>query len=119
MHRIQKHYPQYSEINQVTINCYQPGDGIGPHSDSTVTFGLDPIIVVSLSSPIVMDFIKDKRKLCIDVDRKSLLVMSDDSRLNWKHGIRNRKIDYVNGLLRTRGTRISVTFRKVYNFSSD
>lgn len=111
--RIQQNWPQFPGLNQLTINCYQPGDGIGPHSDSTALFGIDPIISVSLSSSIVMEFIKDKYKKSVDVGRKSLLIMSEQARLDWKHGIRNRKMDYVNGLLRKRGTRISLTFRKV------
>lgn len=112
-YRIQDNFPQFTGLNQLTINSYQPGDGIGPHSDSTTIFGTDPIIVVSLSSSIVMDFIIGKNKQHVDVGRKSLLIMSQEARLDWQHGIRNRKIDYVNGLLRKRGTRISLTFRKV------
>jgi len=104
----------HTEINQLTINCYEPGEGIGPHSDSEKLFGRDAIIVISISSGIVMDFLKGNVKKLVDVGRRSLLIMSKDARVNWKHGIRNRKIDYVNGQLKKRELRISLTFRRVY-----
>jgi alkylated DNA repair protein alkB family protein 8 len=111
--RIYNAWP-HTKINQLTINCYDPGEGIGPHSDSEKLFGRDAIIVVSISSGIVMDFLKEDVRKLVDVGRRSLLIMSEEARLHWKHGIRNRKIDYVNGNLKKRGLRVSLTFRRVY-----
>ncbi|KAL7675048.1 hypothetical protein ACOME3_001316 [Neoechinorhynchus agilis] len=42
--------------NQLTINCYEPGDGIPAHVDSVDNFGKE-IVCLSLGSPIIMEFI--------------------------------------------------------------
>lgn len=46
--------------------------------------------------------------------RRSLLVMAGAARYEWTHGIPCRKTDVVNGKLVRRGTRLSLTFRKVH-----
>lgn len=61
----------------------------------------------------------DGRHLTVLVPRRSLLVMTGESRYVWSHGITPRKSDIVpapvgNGLtLQNRGVRTSFTFRKV------
>lgn len=50
---------------------------------------------------------------------RSLVVMTGDSRYYWNHGIPARKSDLINGVLYHRGTRISLTFRKVIQKSND
>mmetsp|Transcript_54026 Transcript_54026/g.74076 ORF Transcript_54026/g.74076 Transcript_54026/m.74076 type:complete len:88 (+) Transcript_54026:1015-1278(+) len=44
---------------------------------------------------------------------RSLLIFSGEARYNWLHSIATRKVDKVNGLLRFRSRRVSLTFRKV------
>ncbi|XP_067663773.1 alkylated DNA repair protein alkB homolog 8-like [Haliotis asinina] len=109
-----KHYP-----DQLTVNQYEPGQGIPPHVDTPPAFE-DGIMSLSLGSQAVMDFRHpdDGRHLSVLLPQRSLLVMSGDSRYIWSHGITPRKSDIVptpdGGLtLVNRGTRTSFTFRKL------
>lgn len=57
-----------------------------------------------------------EQHLSISLPRRSLLIMSGESRYGWTHGITPRKVDVVsmeNGKLTTmqRGLRLSFTFR--------
>lgn len=102
---------------QMTVNRYEPGQGIPPHVDTHSAFK-DPIISLSLGSDIVMDFRNTEgRHLNVDLPRRSLLVMTGESRLGWTHGITPRKMDTVrlNSSLsiRKRELRVSFTFRKL------
>uniref|UniRef100_A0A6J0UDX7 tRNA (carboxymethyluridine(34)-5-O)-methyltransferase n=2 Tax=Pogona vitticeps TaxID=103695 RepID=A0A6J0UDX7_9SAUR len=115
--------------DQLTINQYEPGQGIPPHIDTHSAFE-DEIISLSLGAEIVMDFKHpDGRTLAVMLPQRSLLVMSGESRYLWTHGITPRKFDIVqasegqqvgtitadtgNLTLNKRGTRTSFTFRKV------
>ncbi|XP_005105017.1 alkylated DNA repair protein alkB homolog 8 [Aplysia californica] len=105
--------------DQLTVNQYKPGQGIPPHVDTTYAFE-DGIVSLSLGSQAVMDFRHpDGRHLSVVVPRRSLLIMTGDSRYVWSHGITPRKSDIVAtptgcGLtLVHRDTRLSLTFRKV------
>lgn len=64
-----------------------------------------------------MDFKRGEKKLSLLLPRRSLLVMSGESRYAWTHGICPRHSDVVeqkNSLTtRQRETRTSFTFRKV------
>jgi alkylated DNA repair protein alkB family protein 8 len=109
--------PEFSwfEPDQMTINKYQPGQGIPPHADTHSPF-LDPIVSLSLGSDIVMEF-KRKGVTCnVLLKRKSMLIMSGESRFGWLHGITPKTMDIVpaNGHLTTikRDVRYSYTFRK-------
>jgi alkylated DNA repair dioxygenase AlkB len=42
---------------------------------------------------------------------RSLLILSDEARYEWEHGIARRKTDRWNGRVLVRGRRLSVTFR--------
>ncbi|XP_065080263.1 alkylated DNA repair protein alkB homolog 8 [Ochlerotatus camptorhynchus] len=102
---------------QLTVNRYEPGQGIPPHVDTHSAFE-DPIISLSLGSDIVMDF-RDTtgQHLNVDLPRRSLLVMSGESRYGWTHGITPRKMDTVrlndSLTIRKREQRVSFTFRKL------
>ncbi|KAK6976876.1 Alkylated DNA repair protein alkB 8 [Biomphalaria glabrata] len=105
--------------DQLTVNQYKAGQGIPPHVDTVEAFQ-DGIMSLSLGSQVVMDFRHpDGRHLKVILPRRSLLVMTGDSRYVWSHGITPRKSDIVSnpngqGLtLLNRGTRTSFTFRKV------
>lgn len=97
--------------------------GIPPHVDTHSAFE-DAIVSLSLASDIVMEFRKPSlinakeyvEHVSLSLPRRSLLVMSGESRYGWKHGITPRKIDVIRdtaGHLTTkfRSKRISYTFR--------
>ncbi|KAM5246568.1 tRNA (carboxymethyluridine(34)-5-O)-methyltransferase ALKBH8 [Ctenodactylus gundi] len=121
-----KHKP-----DQLTINQYEPGQGIPAHIDTHSAFE-DEIVSLSLGSEIVMDFKHpDGVTVQVMLPRRSLLVMTGESRYLWTHGITPRKFDTVQAsehhksgvitgdiehlTLRKRGIRTSFTFRKVRN----
>lgn len=137
-------------VNQLTINDYQPGQGIASHIDTECCFG--PVIfILSLGSGITMTFTESpegspikngillprhSQKLGCDSNNhvstsqqsalkikgyvrkhvylppRSLLIMQDDARYKWAHGIAPRKRDKVNGVIQPRGRRISLTLRQ-------
>ncbi|GAX19375.1 alkylated DNA repair protein alkB homolog 8 [Fistulifera solaris] len=105
----------YATINQLTVNRYAPGEGIGSHVDTPSAFG-DGLISISLGSGIVMEFncvqeeTKGLRKQ-VFLPPRSLLLMSKEARYSWKHMIVSRMTDTINGEVVRRGTRISLTLR--------
>ncbi|XP_027961830.1 alkylated DNA repair protein alkB homolog 8 isoform X1 [Eumetopias jubatus] len=119
-----KHKP-----DQLTVNQYEPGHGIPAHIDTHSAFE-DEIVSLSLGSEIVMDFKHpDGVTVPVMLPRRSLLVMTGESRYLWTHGITPRKFDTVQAskahrsgiitsdvgdlTLSKRGMRTSFTFRKV------
>ncbi len=106
----------YPNLNQMTVNHYRPGEGIGSHIDTTSAFG-DGLISISLNSGIVMEFTnansnseKPLKKL-VYLPRRSVVLMSGPARYEWEHQIVTRRTDTHNGVVLTRGTRISLTLR--------
>jgi alkylated DNA repair dioxygenase AlkB len=99
--------------DQVIINEYVPGEGIKPHKDRA--YYENQICGVNLGSGCIMRFIKGKNEEVIDVEipRRSVYVMQDDARKKWKHAIPPRKKDKIDGNLKHRERRVSVTYRKV------
>jgi alkylated DNA repair dioxygenase AlkB len=93
--------------DQVIANEYMPGRGIAPHIDCTTCFS-ETICSLSLISGCMMDF-SNQEKQHLYLEPRSLLIMKDEARYKWKHGISPRKKDY--NIKRER--RISLTFRKV------
>uniref|UniRef100_G1L5Y2 tRNA (carboxymethyluridine(34)-5-O)-methyltransferase ALKBH8 n=1 Tax=Ailuropoda melanoleuca TaxID=9646 RepID=G1L5Y2_AILME len=119
-----KHKP-----DQLTVNQYEPGHGIPAHIDTHSAFE-DEIVSLSLGSEIVMDFKHpDGVTVPVMLPRRSLLVMTGESRYLWTHGITPRKFDTVQAskghksgiitsdvgdlTLSKRGIRTSFTLRKV------
>lgn len=94
--------------DQVIINEYMPCQGIASHIDCVPCFACT-ICSLSLKSECVMDLSCGDMKRRINLEPRSLLILKEDARYQWKHGIAARKSD--NGVKRER--RISVTFRKV------
>ncbi len=106
--------------DQVIVNEYQPGQGIAPHIDRE-TFG-PTVATISLCERWPMEFTpidrqtgnNGKRELFLGVG--SLLVLKDDARDKWLHGIAKRKSDRPEPQKKERyprQRRISVTFRTV------
>ena len=90
-----------------------PGQGIPPHVDTHSPFQ-EVFAALSLKSGATMHF-KDPSNRTIDLYLKpgSLMVFSGEARYNWLHSIALRKVDKVDGLLKFRHRRVSLTFRKV------
>lgn len=101
--------------DQVIINEYHPGQGISSHVDCEPCFE-DTVISMSLGSACIMNFTKvenPKIKKEQVLMPKSIVVLKDEARYKWKHGIAAKKQDIINGQKCLRTTRISLTFRKV------
>ncbi|MFD0764564.1 alpha-ketoglutarate-dependent dioxygenase AlkB [Mucilaginibacter lutimaris] len=99
--------------DQVIINEYNPGEGIKPHKDRM--YYENQICGVNLGSGCIMRFIRGENEEVIDIEvpRRSVYVMQDDARKKWKHAIPPRKKDNVNGEVKHRDRRVSITYRKV------
>lgn len=98
-------------FDQMLVNEYFPGQGISLHKD------YEPfdrtVVSLSLLSACVMDFrhVANGRRESLLLEPRSLLVLSDEARYEWQHGIANRKSDRWNGAVIGRARRLSVTFR--------
>lgn len=80
---------------QVIINEYKFGQGIGLHVDRVDMFG-PTIASLSLLAPCEMKFVKralsaEKEKLTLP--QRSLLVLEGEARYDWAHGISGVKSD--------------------------
>jgi alkylated DNA repair dioxygenase AlkB len=98
-------------FDQMLVNEYEPGQGIAEHHDHKP---FDRTVVsLSLLSPVVMEFRNPaaSRRTSMLLDPRSLLVLSDDARYVWQHGIARRKNDRWEGMVIPRRRRVSVTFR--------
>jgi len=98
-------------FNQCIVNDYQPGQGIGKHTDIKAYGAV--IGCYTFGSGATMIFRKGDQVESIYVKSNSLYMMSGPSRLEWTHEMPSRKSDVVNGKREIRGRRVSVTFRNV------
>src|SRR5581483_2501307 len=100
--------------DQVIINEYNSGEGIGKHTDDTSYFD-DTVVSISLLSPIIMEFEKKETKQYISMllEPNSCLVLSGESRYQWTHEIIKRKSDSFEGKKIVRERRVSITLRKM------
>ncbi len=99
--------------DQVIINEYFPGEGLRPHKDRN--YFENQICGVNLGSGCIMRFIKIKGGDVVDVEvpRRSAYVMQDEARYGWNHSIPSRKKDIIDGNVKHRERRLSITYRKV------
>eukprot|EP01117_Protostelium_nocturnum_P014467 TRINITY_DN5504_c2_g1_i1.p1 TRINITY_DN5504_c2_g1~~TRINITY_DN5504_c2_g1_i1.p1 ORF type:complete len:658 (-),score=227.09 TRINITY_DN5504_c2_g1_i1:30-2003(-) len=82
-------------IDQVTVNEYLPGQGIAPHIDTHSAFE-DGMASLSLDSQSVMEFEHPNgEKVAVYLPRRSLVILTGESRYVWTHGISYRKTDLV------------------------
>ncbi len=101
--------------NQVLVNEYQPGQGIGGHIDREPWFK-DTIISLSLGSSCIMEFTNQDNKMekvPVWLAPRSIAILREAARYTWLHGIPARKSDVWDGRKYTRQRRISLTFRTV------
>jgi alkylated DNA repair dioxygenase AlkB len=98
--------------DQLIVNEYRPGQGITAHIDCEPCFK-NTIVTVSLGWAYEMDFISlatgEALKPPPLLEPGSVLVLQDEARFQWTHGIKARKRD--RGVPRKR--RVSLTFRNV------
>jgi alkylated DNA repair dioxygenase AlkB len=98
-------------FDHLLVNEYLPGQGIAMHVD------YEPydrtVVSLSLLAPCVMDFrhVEAETRHSWLLARRSLLVLSDDARYHWQHGIARRKNDRWQGRVIPRARRLSITFR--------
>jgi alkylated DNA repair dioxygenase AlkB len=96
-------------FDHMLVNEYLPGQGISPHRDYE-TFDRT-VVSLSLLSTCVMDFLRDGRREAMLLEPQSLLILSDEARYDWQHGIAARKKDRWQGAIVPRRRRLSITFR--------
>jgi alkylated DNA repair protein alkB family protein 8 len=107
----------HPNLNQLTVNEYNPGEGIGSHVDTVTAFD-DGLLIITLNGGIVMEFrraVDDRngsnmRKL-VYLPPRSLAVLSGDARYKYEHMIVSRMTDTVNGEIIPRKLRVSLTLR--------
>ena len=99
---------------QVIINEYLPGQGIGTHIDHP---GFGPAIcTISLLDDWEMDFSPDwKTKTQALLPKGSCLILTGPSRHKWQHGILPRPWEKGPNGIRYRKRRVSLTCRTVLN----
>lgn len=100
--------------DQLIVNEYEPGQGIASHIDCQPCFK-DTVISLSLGSACTMNFVNvnTREKVELYLEPKSLVVLTDDARYKWTHGITGKKSDVFKGVKTYRDTRISLTFRNI------
>jgi alkylated DNA repair dioxygenase AlkB len=98
-------------FDHLLVNEYVPGQGIASHRDYA-PYGRT-VASLSLLAPCVMDFRERSsgRKEHLLLEPRSVLVLSDQARYHWEHGIAPRKRDVWHGIPFERSRRLSVTFR--------
>ena len=103
---------RFQSLNQLTVNEYKRGEGIGSHIDTQSAFS-DGLISISLGADCVMEFKEQKtgEKKLVHLPPRSMLLMSGPARYSWEHMIVSRGTDFVNGKLIPRKTRTSLTLR--------
>ncbi|KAL0138555.1 hypothetical protein V8B55DRAFT_1515846 [Mucor lusitanicus] len=112
-------------FDQAILNMYKKGQGITSHVD-LLRFE-DGILIISLMSSCVMTMrparkdatsyhaenTDDSEKHDILLCPGDVLALSQEARYDWEHGIPSRLVDEIEGRSIERGTRISVTLRKL------
>lgn len=100
----------YTSFDQLIINEYKKGQGIGPHRDCIPCFK-DGIFSVTIGEPGVMTFEHPTENTIIDVEleRRSVAVLTGNARYKWTHAI----IPSKNKHFTNDEPRISLTFRKI------
>jgi alkylated DNA repair dioxygenase AlkB len=106
-----RHLPDGATLDQCIINRYLPGQGISAHVDSP-TYG-EYICCFTFGTGATVEFTRCGKKVEVYTEPGSLYIMSGEARHAWKHEMRARKSDVVEGKKIPRGVRYSVTFRSV------
>ncbi len=109
----------FPNINQITVNEYKRGQGIGSHIDTESAFD-DGLISLSMGSDCVMEFRSNEgTKKLVHLPPRSLLLMSGPARFNWSHQIVTRMTDCVDNKVISRRTRVSLTLRTAISLADE
>lgn len=100
------------KFDQVTVNEYSPGNSIPPHTDSHSPFE-ELLVSISLLSGISMNFRSEHTEYNLYLPARSVLCFTGQARYTWKHSISQRKYDILEGNVKYRARRVSLTFRKI------
>ncbi|KAL0080750.1 hypothetical protein J3Q64DRAFT_1827126 [Phycomyces blakesleeanus] len=106
-------------FDQAILNLYRKGEGIVSHVD--LARFEDGVVILSLMSSCVMTMRPVPKvspadpSLEVDIllNPGDILALSGLARYEWEHGIKECEYDVVRGERIERGTRISVTLRKL------
>ncbi|KAJ2955052.1 hypothetical protein NQZ79_g8883 [Umbelopsis isabellina] len=115
-------------FDQAIINLYRPGEGIRSHVDLQ-KFD-DGVLIISLLSSCVMimtpaseelknassyqnEEIADNEGISVHLRPGDVLALTGSARWDWAHGIPAREIDVIHGEPIHRGSRVSITLRKL------
>ncbi|KAI3652323.1 hypothetical protein MP228_003626 [Amoeboaphelidium protococcarum] len=123
LRRLEEFDASFHSFNQMTIQQYPIKAGLTPHIDSEEYFG-NEIVIVSLGSHLIMDFHPvdtkaNMEEVNVPLKRRSLLLMRNKLRYNYKHGFRERSSDLIDGERIKREIRTSLTFRKVIKYDNN
>lgn len=101
--------PQRPE--QAGINEYLPGQGIARHIDRPD--GGPIIVIISLLSPVVMDFapLASQPTQHALLEPRSAVILQGEARHCWLHGIAKRRSDRWQGVRIPRARRLSISLR--------
>merc|ERR1711976_1088880 len=95
--------------DQLVFTAYEAGQGMTPQIDKEYLFG--PVTgIISLMSDVPMKFTHKHGKkppITLLIEKRSLLVLSGESRFDWRHGIEEQEQYYVDNerTAYTRGNR--------------
>lgn len=86
-------------LDQLTINDYNPGDGIPPHVDAIGPF-CEAFAAISMCSGTVMNFRHPNgTQKNVYLAPRSAIIFTGEGRLEWQHSIACRKMDRIEGKL--------------------
>jgi len=100
---LEKLAPYFDNIkpDQMIINEYNPGQGIGAHIDHLINFG--PVVAsISLLSSVEMEFRLKDQVYLKKLKPLSAVILTGPARLKWTHAIKPKNVKF---------RRISLTFR--------
>lgn len=100
-------------FNQISLNDYLSGQGIAYHVDSHSSFD-SHIATLSLNSTTNMSFKNEEgEEQHLYLPQRSLLELNEEIRHAYMHSIPRRKYDKIAGAIKSRRSRVSLTFRRV------
>jgi alkylated DNA repair dioxygenase AlkB len=104
----------HTRANQLTVDEYRPGQGSRSHVENIPCYG-DVIATITLGSTCVVTLDRTGRRDRYDhpLTPGSLVLLDGAARFFWRHGIRARKLDVIDGRTVRRTRLVTLTFRRV------
>jgi alkylated DNA repair dioxygenase AlkB len=90
-HKLVPHAPK-----QLTMNYYEPHEGLAPHTDHPKIIK-ELVVGFSLASPCVMQFTHETTKQVVEyvLEPRSVMIQQGEARYKWQHGIENTKLQIL------------------------